>query len=86
MVTQDYETNAESPYVIVGNTALLKCVIPSFVADFVSVESWSDNQSNEYFPSISKTYGKLNGNSITTSMETYSLIKSTSAIKSALCS
>jgi hypothetical protein len=36
-------------YVILGNSALLKCEIPSFVADFVSVVSWSDNQGQEYF-------------------------------------
>ena len=34
-----------------GNSALLKCEIPSFVADFVSVVSWIDNDAIEYFPS-----------------------------------
>lgn len=29
-------------YVIRGNAAVLKCSIPSFVADFVLVESWID--------------------------------------------
>lgn len=29
-------------YVIKGNTAVVKCSIPSFVADFVKVESWID--------------------------------------------
>lgn len=29
-------------YVIRGNAAVLKCSIPSFVADFVRVESWID--------------------------------------------
>ena len=47
MITQEYETNAEREYVIIGNTALMKCEIPSFVADFVSVESWKDNKNNE---------------------------------------
>lgn len=31
-------------YVIRGNTAVLKCSIPSFVADFVRVESWIDEE------------------------------------------
>lgn len=66
MVTQDYETNAEREYVIVGNAALVKCEIPSFVTDFVSVESWTDNNNNEYFPSINKNYGKLSWHSIKT--------------------
>ena len=58
VVTQQYETDAEREYVIIGNTALLKCKIPSFVADFVSVESWKDNENNEYFSGISNNYGK----------------------------
>lgn len=38
-------------YVIKGNAAILKCSIPSFVADFVKVESWIDETGNELFPS-----------------------------------
>lgn len=34
-------------YVIKGNAAVLKCSIPSFVADFVRVESWIDEEGNE---------------------------------------
>ena len=33
-------------YVIIGNDALMKCSIPSFVADMVRVISWHDNQGN----------------------------------------
>lgn len=33
-------------YVIKGNSAVLKCSIPSFVADFVRVESWIDEENN----------------------------------------
>ena len=28
-------------YVIVGKDAIMKCQVPSFVADFVSIISWS---------------------------------------------
>ena len=35
-VTQDYRTDAQIVYVIIGNAALMKCEIPSFVADFVT--------------------------------------------------
>lgn len=35
-----YDAEVVSEYVIRGNTAVLKCNIPSFVADFVRVESW----------------------------------------------
>ncbi|XP_071633081.1 Down syndrome cell adhesion molecule 1 isoform X15 [Temnothorax longispinosus] len=40
VVTQYYEAEVVSEYVIRGNAAILKCTIPSFVAEFVSVESW----------------------------------------------
>ncbi len=33
--------------VINGNDALLKCQIPSFVSDFVSVDGWVDSEGNE---------------------------------------
>lgn len=33
-------TEAENEYVIKGNSAVVKCKIPSFVADFVHVEAW----------------------------------------------
>lgn len=35
-------------YVIRGNTAILKCSIPSFVADFVVVYSWITSDNQEY--------------------------------------
>ena len=59
MVTQDYETNADRAYVIVGNSALVQCEIPSFVSDFVSVESWVDNNENQYFLRQANNHGKL---------------------------
>lgn len=40
VVTQFYITEAENEYVIKGNAAVMKCKIPSFVADFVYVEAW----------------------------------------------
>lgn len=40
MVSQFYITEAENEYVIKGNAAVMKCKIPSFVADFVYVEAW----------------------------------------------
>lgn len=42
-------------YVIRGNTAVLKCSIPSFVADYVQVESWLDNAGTVYHPSTSSS-------------------------------
>ena len=52
-VTQDYTTDAtHKVYVIIGNSALIKCEIPSFVSDFLSVINWVDNEGIEYFPSV----------------------------------
>ena len=50
VVAQAYSTVPQSQvFVIVGNSALVKCEIPSFVADFVSVVSWVENNGIEYF-------------------------------------
>lgn len=40
MVSQFYVTEAENEYVIRGNAAVMKCKIPSFVADFVQIDVW----------------------------------------------
>lgn len=52
---QDYKTSSEEEYVILGNDAIVKCKIPSFVADFVSVVSWHDSDDKSYF--TAKDYG-----------------------------
>jgi hypothetical protein len=57
VVNQFYEAEIMTEYVIRGNTALLKCSIPSFVADFVQVESWVDDEGKIYV--ASEDYGKL---------------------------
>lgn len=55
VVAQHYETEVNNEFVITGNSAILKCHIPSFVADFVSVQAWVDNDGTAIYPS--KTYG-----------------------------
>jgi len=55
-VTQYYEAEVVSEYVIRGNAAILKCTIPSFVAEFVSVESWVGSDGSTFRPSTD--YGK----------------------------
>ena len=40
-IIQDFDTDVGNEYVIIGNDALLKCKIPSFVTDFVSIISWT---------------------------------------------
>ncbi|XP_047359251.1 Down syndrome cell adhesion molecule-like protein Dscam2 isoform X29 [Vespa velutina] len=51
VVTQYYEAEVVSEYVIRGNAAILKCTIPSFVAEFVSVESWVGGDGSTFRPS-----------------------------------
>lgn len=50
VVHQSYEAEADNEYVIRGNSAIMKCEIPSFVADFVSVAHWADSLGNAYYP------------------------------------
>lgn len=47
VVNQFYEAEIMTEYVIRGNAGLLKCSIPSFVADFVRMESWIDEVGTE---------------------------------------
>ena len=49
-MAQSYEVEADNEYVIRGNSAVMKCEVPSFVADFVSVEMWVDSAGRSYRP------------------------------------
>ena len=48
MATQTYKSSSIEEYVIVGNDALMKCIIPSFVTDLVSVIGWEDSEGDVY--------------------------------------
>lgn len=37
---QFYQTRVIDEFVLKGNTATLKCLVPSFVSDFVEVVEW----------------------------------------------
>ncbi|XP_066145683.1 cell adhesion molecule Dscam1 isoform X30 [Euwallacea fornicatus] len=49
VVTQFYDIDVNKQYAIRGNAAILKCEIPSFVADFVQVVSWHTDQNENFF-------------------------------------
>ncbi|XP_050054062.1 cell adhesion molecule Dscam2 isoform X32 [Aphis gossypii] len=49
VVHQSYEVEADNEYVIRGNSIIMKCEIPSFVADFVSVTHWIDSTGKSYY-------------------------------------
>ena len=55
---QRYEIDILRESVILGNDAIFKCSIPSFVSDFVSVDSWVDSEANN-LGSSPLTFGKL---------------------------
>jgi hypothetical protein len=40
VVRQSYEVQVYRAHVLLGNTAVLHCVIPAFVKDYVTVTSW----------------------------------------------
>ena len=46
VTNQRYEINISPESIIVGNDAIFKCSIPSFVSDFVQVDSWIDSEAN----------------------------------------
>ena len=47
-VSQTYNTETHNEYIVLGNDALIKCSVPSFVTDFVTVSGWVDSQANSY--------------------------------------
>ncbi|KAB7494489.1 hypothetical protein Anas_07288 [Armadillidium nasatum] len=51
LVPQAYIVDVSLSNVIKGNSALLKCNIPSFVADFVQVSSWVTDKGHTFLPS-----------------------------------
>lgn len=63
VVHQFYQSEVNNEYVIRGNSAILKCSIPSFVADFVTVVSWNDENGEIYAPNeidAQKNFGLFN--------------------------
>lgn len=50
VVTQAYEANVGVDYAIRGNSVVVKCGIPSFVADFVQVISWHTDKGDDVYP------------------------------------
>ena len=59
VVGQTYTTQLLDEYVIIGNDALFKCTIPSYITDFVYVVSWVDSEGNTILASNSNNGIKL---------------------------
>ncbi|XP_022815116.1 Down syndrome cell adhesion molecule-like protein Dscam2 isoform X33 [Spodoptera litura] len=50
VVAQHYDTDVNKEYVILGNSIVLKCQVPSFVADFIEVLSWHTDDNEDFLP------------------------------------
>jgi hypothetical protein len=49
VINQVYDAEiTPKEYVMRGNSAIIKCLIPSFVADFVQVTAWINEEGEEF--------------------------------------
>ncbi|XP_017867796.1 PREDICTED: Down syndrome cell adhesion molecule-like protein Dscam2 isoform X3 [Drosophila arizonae] len=55
VVPQSYSVNVMDESILRGNSAILKCHIPSFVADFIMVDSWVEDEEREIYPQADVT-------------------------------
>ncbi|XP_052841721.1 cell adhesion molecule Dscam2 isoform X49 [Drosophila gunungcola] len=60
VVPQSYTVNVMDESILRGNSAILKCHIPSFVADFIVVDSWVEDEERVIYPEedIAESDGK----------------------------
>ena len=56
VVQQDYATEPSNEYIVLGNDALVKCKVPSYVADFADIVGWVNSEGTQYL------YNVNNGN------------------------
>ena len=55
VAAQNYDTDINKEYVIKGNAAILKCVLPSYLSDYLQIISWKvDDEEMNY---NEKNYG-----------------------------
>lgn len=65
-----YSVNVMDEHVLRGNSGILKCHIPSFVSDFVVLDSWIDEEAGG-----KEIYSNLNGSlGMFAEIEVWSLI------------
>ena len=56
VVSQEYATRVNDFDVILGNSAILKCEVPSFITDWVSVIHWLDDNGHEFYQNAPGNY------------------------------
>lgn len=52
VVNQHYDPEVQNPGAFIGSNVLIKCNIPSFVKDYVTVTSWLQEPSFNIYPSM----------------------------------
>ena len=52
VVVGEYEVQVYDQLVILGNTAILRCAVPAYVKDYVTVTSWVHDQVFSIYPSL----------------------------------
>ena len=52
---QNYDVDINKEFVIRGNAAILKCVLPSYLSDYLSIVSWQVDETE--FNYNDKSYG-----------------------------
>lgn len=50
MVKQKYDVQVYDEYVISGNTAVLRCQVPSYISEYIMVTSWIQDDSINIYP------------------------------------
>lgn len=48
VVEQFYQTRVIDEFVLRGNPGILKCMVPSFVSDFVNIIEWVADDGSKY--------------------------------------
>lgn len=62
MVHQFYQSRVSDEFVLRGNAGILKCLIPSFVTDFIEVDAWVSNDGETFVENNSDLGKKFNWN------------------------
>lgn len=64
VVQQFYQTRVNDEFVLRGNAGTLKCLVPSFVGDFVQIVEWISDEGDSYSSQMSNdvlNYGMETG-------------------------
>ena len=60
VVLHSFDVDVFKENAVLGNDALMKCQIPSLVADLLSVDSWQDSLGNDYPTNVFGTKQQFN--------------------------